>query len=114
MNIDRGKATILALLVAVLAVVVYRGSGGPQPSPANPSTRGAAAPSNDSRGAAKNAENTAQGAPDVHLETLTGDRPRPVGSDRNLFRFKPKAAPPPPRVTAPPVIAPTAPVVPSG
>lgn len=43
--------------------------------------------------------------PSVHLDALTADRPKPVGSDRNLFQFKPKAPPRPPmpRIeTAPP------------
>jgi hypothetical protein len=35
-------------------------------------------------------------APDVHLDALNGERPKPVGPERNLFRFKPKAPPPPP------------------
>ena len=37
-------------------------------------------------------------APDVHLAALNGERPKPVGPERNLFRFKPKAPPPPPPV----------------
>jgi hypothetical protein len=41
--------------------------------------------------------------PDVHLEALESDRPRPGDVNRNLFRFKPKAAPPrPPDVPSPP------------
>jgi hypothetical protein len=44
-------------------------------------------------------------APDVHLEALDAERPKPDGAGRDLFRFKPK--PPPPRPAAPP---PTQPV----
>jgi hypothetical protein len=44
-------------------------------------------------------------APDVHLEALGADRPKPDSAGRDLFRFKPK--PPPPRPAAPP---PTRPV----
>jgi hypothetical protein len=48
----------------------------------------------------------------VHLEALNAERPKPEGSDRNLFRFKPPPAPPvaAARPTAPPPVAP----VPSG
>jgi hypothetical protein len=44
-------------------------------------------------------------APDVHLEALEAERPKPGGVDRNLFRFKPKPPPPAPVATrpAPPV-----------
>ena len=44
-------------------------------------------------------------APDVHLEALDAERPKPDGSGRDLFRFKPKPAPS--RPVAPP---PTRPV----
>jgi hypothetical protein len=35
-------------------------------------------------------------APDVHLEALDAERPKPDAGRRNLFRFKPKPPPPPP------------------
>jgi hypothetical protein len=35
-------------------------------------------------------------APDVHLNALNGERPKPVGPERNLFRFREKPAPAPP------------------
>jgi hypothetical protein len=35
-------------------------------------------------------------APDVHLSSLDDERPKPMTGERNLFRFRPKAAPPPP------------------
>jgi hypothetical protein len=41
-------------------------------------------------------------APDVHLEALDAHRPRPGDVNRNLFRFKPKAAPPRPPGPPPP------------
>ena len=52
-------------------------------------------------------------APDVHLQALQAPRPQPQ-PERNLFRFKPKAAPPAPRVVAPPpaVAAPSGPPAP--
>jgi hypothetical protein len=54
-------------------------------------------------------------APDVHLERLEAERPKPGEANRDLFRFKPKPPPPPPpapppvRVVAPPPPAPTGP-----
>ena len=55
-------------------------------------------------------------APDVHLERLEAERPKPGEADRNLFRFKPKPLPPPPPRPAPaPVsVAPPPVAVPSG
>jgi hypothetical protein len=53
-------------------------------------------------------------APDVHLNALDGDRPKPVDTQRNLFRFKPKAAPVAAARTAPVVVAPLAPPAPAG
>jgi hypothetical protein len=43
----------------------------------------------------------------VRLEALDTTRPKPGGGDRNLFRFKPKAPPPAPKVEPlPPPVAP--------
>ncbi len=50
-------------------------------------------------------------APVVRLDTLESQRPEPGGSDRNLFRFKPKAAPPPPPTPVDPT---PRPIVPTG
>jgi hypothetical protein len=49
-------------------------------------------------------------APDVHLPALTAERPKPIDTSRNLFRFKPRPTPPPP--PAPIVVAPPAPIGP--
>lgn len=52
-------------------------------------------------------------APDVQLQALDEERPRPVDSpQRDLFRFKPKPAPAPPPIRQSP--APTAGAAPSG
>jgi hypothetical protein len=51
-------------------------------------------------------------APDVHLQALKDERPKPAGVDRNLFRFKARAAPAPPRVETQP--GPPVPVTPIG
>jgi hypothetical protein len=63
------------------------------------------------------AQNTAAPArvPEVHLQALENERSQPGANGRNLFRFKPKPAPPPPPAAPPPNVAqPTAPVTPSG
>jgi hypothetical protein len=58
----------------------------------------ASAPASNGRGAeGAVARSTATiQAPDVHLPALGAERPKPVDSSRNLFRFKPKPTPPPP------------------
>jgi hypothetical protein len=109
MGPDRRKPIALAALVVVLASVVYyvawrTTSGVPPPS------------SNGRTGAASNeAQRRTQlpiAAPDVHLEELEAERPKPAESNRNLFRFKPK--PPPPSEGSRPGAPPPTPVVPSG
>ena len=51
-------------------------------------------------------------APDVHLETLNVERPKPDEVNRNLFRFKPKPAPPSPASPMTPRPAPSTPAGP--
>jgi hypothetical protein len=43
-------------------------------------------------------------SPDVRLEALTAERPKPRNASRNLFRFKPPPPPPPPPVRKPPPV----------
>jgi hypothetical protein len=97
-------------LLAVLAVVALAGLAyWLWPAPAAP-----APTASNVRGGrrAANAPGTIT-APDVHLESLESERPKPGDADRNLFRFKPKAVPPPPPVAT--VQPPPEPVaVPSG
>ena len=106
MATKRRQQILLALLLVVLAVAGYRAwtstSAVPQPasngtSPA-PAARRAAQPQ------------TAASAPDVHLEALDADRPKPGLVERDLFRFKPKPPPPAPK----PIAQPVAPPVPTG
>jgi len=90
---------LLGGLVIVLAVAAYR--AWTQTSPA-------AAPASNGRGRTTRTgdrESQIVSAPDVHLKTLEGEHPKPQTTERNLFRFKPKApppAPPTPVVQAPP------------
>jgi hypothetical protein len=79
---------LLGILAIVIAVAVYR--LWPQ-SAAAVATRAAANPAGRAGGP------STVTAPDVHLRALQDERPQPVGEpQRNLFRFKPKAAPPRP------------------
>jgi len=108
MGTDRGKQILLGVLVIALGVVAYRTFvTSPAPSASsNPARSGGPG----GRGARSNAVT----APDVHLNALNGERPKPVGPERNLFRFreKPAPAPPPPARGTGPVEAP--PPAPSG
>jgi hypothetical protein len=110
MGRERRNQVLGALVVVLGAAAAYRlwpSSAANVPAASN--TRGAARTSGG---------NVQEFAPDVHLEALQQERPKPGDVDRNLFRFKEKAAPPPPPVpvTQPPAPepAPPVPVVPSG
>jgi hypothetical protein len=88
----RTQVTLLAALFVVLAAVAAY-QWWPRPS-------SVAAPTSNGRGAGRAAGRGGPAtpeAPDVHLPRLSDDRPKPVAGERNLFRFKPKAAPPPPQ-----------------
>src|SRR5262245_36419058 len=92
MGTDRRKQLLLAVLVIALGVVAYRALvTSPAPSASsNPARTGGPG----GRGARSNGIT----APDVHLNALNGERPKPVGPERNLFRFREKPAPAPPPV----------------
>ena len=102
---ERRRQILLALLAVALAVVVYvewPRTGDPVRTTSN--QRDAARTPAAAGGLA---------APDVHLKSLEAEATKPGEVERNLFRFKPKAAPPPaPRPTG--AFAPPPPVVPSG
>jgi hypothetical protein len=88
---------VLGVLLAVLAVVVAYAARRSASDPGVPSNQvgpGAARPSGPARGTAGAA---AQGPElDVKLDALQAARPEPADSNRNPFRFQPKAPPPPP------------------
>jgi hypothetical protein len=106
MEPKRRKQLLLVVLVVVLGVLVSVLYSRQRATSAPP-----AASSNRTGGTRTPAAAGAAETPDVHLEALSADRTKPVSTERNLFRFKPKPAPAPP----PPVVAaPPAPVVPSG
>jgi hypothetical protein len=104
MGTERSRQLLLGALAVVLLVVVYRAwtATSVAPAPTSNGREAADAPPR-ARGAAAQADGT---APDVHLQALGADRPKPGGADRNLFRFKPKAPPPQPQRPPPPVTNP--------
>jgi len=96
MEPERRQRWLLGLL-AVIAVIgaIYWLLPGPAASlPAPSNTRAA--------GRGGTAAPPAATAPDVHLDALDAERPRPGNTERNLFRFRPKAPPPAPPVAARP------------
>jgi hypothetical protein len=114
MGTERRKQILLGALMIALALVVYRAlatSATSTESTAASNATGANAQSRKAQGAATS-------APDVRLEALNVERPKPVETERNLFRFKQKPPPPPPPMARPtgPTMAtvPGLPVVPSG
>ncbi len=91
---ERRNLIVLSLLAILLVVVVYRLT-----SPATDT----ATEVSSVRGVARTAAGrSAIDAPDVHLESLKDQRPKPSDVERNLFRFKPKAVSAPPVKPAPP------------
>ncbi|OFW34244.1 MAG: hypothetical protein A3G76_02500, partial [Acidobacteria bacterium RIFCSPLOWO2_12_FULL_65_11] len=95
------RQILLGVLVGVAALVAYQVAW-PRPSAEPPS-------SSSDRAAAARTERAAlapSASPTVQLHALQATRPKPLGRDRNLFRFKPKPPPPPPPVVRAPVAPP--------
>jgi hypothetical protein len=117
MEPDAKRQFLLAAVAVVLAVGLYL--AWPFTSaPAQPSTGPAsAAPAANGRTAPGSGRSGGPEAPDVRLSQLSVERPKPDGTERNLFRFKTKARPLPPAAAAPgprggAVVAPVAPAGP--
>jgi hypothetical protein len=112
MATERRQKVLLGLLAVVLvAVVVYELRPATSTAPPASSNRQAVA----TRGTGRAAQPApAPGAPDVHLDALEAEKPKPTGPDRNLFRYKPKAPPPAPTAPRAPDPVVTAPPVPTG
>jgi hypothetical protein len=90
MEAERRRQLLLGVVVIALGVAVYA---------ALPRTSAQPGPASNRTGRASGAAAARQGtagpsAPDVHLEALQAEHPKPGTVDRNLFRFKPKAPPP--------------------
>lgn len=95
MATKRRKQILLGALLVVLAAVAYWTLRGTSAAPASSSNQ-------RQRAATRPSAEPPTTTPDVHLEALNVDRPKPAATDRNLFRFKPKPPPAPPPVVAPP------------
>lgn len=108
---ERRRRLILAATVAVLALVVYRISSSPQGS-----TSGEVASTSNPRAArGGGAGGPGKAAtPDVHLEALDADRPKPAETERNLFQFKTKPPPLLPPKPAAPAVGSSVQPVPAG
>lgn len=116
MAIEGRKLTLLGALLAVLALLVYRTVGSPQTT-AGPSSGDGAAANGPAAAAPGRRGQTTVTAPEVHLQALNSERPKPGTTERNLFRFKPKAPPPMPAGgrSGSPTVSPLPPVfTPSG
>ena len=106
---------LVVLLIAVIVKLVWPATSAAPAATSNPT--GAATAGAPAR--RTQAARTAPEPPNVHLDALNAERPRPEAAERNLFRFKPKPPPPPPPPPSPapglPVPQqPTAPVLPAG
>jgi len=109
METERKRQLLLAAVAIVLAIVVYQAWPRTSAAPvASSNERGAAARGTAGRNVPAPGTPAANNTPDVHLEALEAERPKPGGTDRNLFRFKPKPPPPAPitkPMPAPPPVA---------
>jgi hypothetical protein len=100
----RQTLLLAALLLALVAVVIYQLRGPGVAAPAGPV---AAAGPAGSRSAA--ARDRAESAPEVRLSALKASKPAPTDKGRNLFRDQPKAPPPSVVTPTPPPPDPNAP-----
>lgn len=91
---------VLAIVLAGIAIWLWKGTA--------PTTAESQTASNVRNPARAKQASPGLAAPVVRLDTLESPKPEPGSSDRNLFRFKQKAAPPPP----PMPVVPPRPVVP--
>jgi len=115
METERRRQILLAAVAIVLAVVAYeawprtsapaRASSNQRQTPPAAATGTAGGNLKAEKEATKQAS-ARSGAPEVHLDALDAERPKPGAADRNLFRFKPKAPPPPPAQAMKPVQTP--------
>src|SRR3954468_20594021 len=96
MATERRRRALLGLLVVVLlAFTIYRLLPATSATPSASSNRQAVATRGTGRAEQAGPAPGGPGTPDVHLEALEAEKPKPTGTDRNLFRYKPKAPPPP-------------------
>jgi hypothetical protein len=88
---ERRQRILLGALLVVLAAV-----GAYELWPSSPAA--AQATASNRGGRAARADTPQPSAPDVHIDVLSSEKPKPGSADRDLFAFKPKPLPPaPPR-----------------
>jgi hypothetical protein len=100
----RRELVLLALVVLLGAGAYVAVEGWPFGAAGTSSGQPLTSNGQGSQGRTARNERTAAGtaeAPDVHLEALDAERPKPENAGRDLFRFKPKAPPPRPAPTQP-------------
>src|SRR3954469_3578523 len=101
MATERSRQIVLGVLVIILVVVIVKMWPGTSAAP-GPTSNQPGATSAPRQPPAAAVAPAAAAPPAVHLNALNGERPKPEGTERNLFQFKPKAPPAPPPVAAPP------------
>src|SRR4029077_14800269 len=110
------RQILLAGLAMILAFVIYRAWSSTSAGPAQ--TSNGTTSDSGRRTASTRGKPAGVEAPDVHLSALALQRPKPVESDRNLFRFhssRPTPTETPPSSTGPRIpVAPTGPAAPAG
>jgi hypothetical protein len=89
MATERSRQLVLGALVLALIVVIAKMWPGTSANPAPSSNRTAGA----GAGGKQTGSPAVATPPAVHLDVLNAERPRPEGAERNLFRFKERAAP---------------------
>jgi hypothetical protein len=102
----RRQQLLLGALVILLLIAIYRMWPATSATPATTSNREGQA----GGGQRTQTQAAAPATPDVHLDALEGEHPKPGRAERDLFRFKPKA--PAPSPSAPPSARPTQPTAP--
>jgi hypothetical protein len=110
MEPKRRRELGLAALAVVLGSVLYVAIEGWPFATSGTSASPTPASNGQTRTARNDRQSGAAEAPDVHLDALDADKPKPGEAGRDLFRFKPKP-PPKPAVTQPERPVESAPVV---
>ena len=112
MATERRRLIVLGALVVVLVAVVAKVWTDRTSAPAAPASKRPVATTASSSGRAPKSA-AAPAPPNVHLDALNGERPKPESGERDLFRFKPKAPPPAPAAPPSRPVQPATPVVPA-
>jgi hypothetical protein len=98
MEPKRRRELVLAALAVVLGSVLYVAIEGWPFAKSETSATPTPASNGQGRTARSDRQAAAAEAPNVHLDALEANRPKPGEAGRDLFRFRPK---PPPRPAAP-------------